>query len=939
MKKTLSYLLSIMLVVSSLIIPNNENIYAQATADSKAVARFSFAEENLLEVCSSSFARDSLTEEEKTVYDELLSILKDAYGGNVTAVNDEFADTSIGTCIGKIQGGSTCASQNMVNVVGAIKNDYPLFFFLSNTISIVGTDLYIYAGEDYDTPSEILEGVTAVENFVKEAARTIYADAAQYNVNDDFNIALAINNYMVANTDYAYDEDGKPSAAFDAHSMIGLAKGENVVCEGYAKGYMALAKYLGLDALVTTGSGGGEEHAWNTVCIEGQYYSVDSTWNDTSDSSDYFLIGEDEFYQNHSLDSMNNNTYYRSVLPQNMNSTSYSYQMTDGDFAYSGYGGALTLTKYTGTDANVTVLSRYHGINIRYVADEAFYWLDSLEMLTLSEGIYDLGMVLSCENLKTIKLPKSYGATRNWRYEDMKVIGIEFGMASFCYSLDTIILAQGNPYVKLEDGVLYSMDGSYLICYPAGKKDISYTAPSSLRIIGGGAISHNNYLKEIVLNEGLLMIDYWGIDGCINIEKVTLPSTIKKIGQFVLNSTKMKTLHFPCDLEFLGAISFVDNRELETITTNPNNSECVAIDNVLYFENVAITSAPKSKQTFMKVKDGVTNIANSAFMEIRTNKKVYLPKSVEKIEGSAFNNCLITKLYIDGALPEFESDTFLNMESITIVQHPDSEYIWSEEQKREIEEKNPLTKIVWSTEHFYDEVTKEATCSSLGEKTYTCILCPETKKETIPAKAHTIVTTTTSASFTTAGKITSQCSVCKKVTATKTIAKMSSIKLSANKYTYDGKVKTPAVIVKDSAGKTISSSYYTLTKSSGRKNVGKYTYKITFKGNYSGTKTLSFVINPKGTGISALSATSKGFKVKWKKQATQTTGYQIQYSTSNKFKNAKTIPVKKNKTVSKTVSKLKAKKKYYVRIRTYKTVGSTKYYSEWSSAKYVTTKK
>ncbi|MCM1115236.1 MAG: secretory protein, partial [Clostridium sp.] len=72
----------------------------------------------------------------------------------------------------------------------------------------------------------------------------------------------------------------------------------------------------------------------------------------------------------------------------------------------------------------------------------------------------------------------------------------------------------------------------------------------------------------------------------------------------------------------------------------------------------------------------------------------------------------------------------------------------------------------------------------------------------------------------------------------------------------------------------------------------------------------------------------------------QTTGYQIQYSTDKNFKkNNKTVTVSSNKTTSKTISKLSGKKKYYVRIRTYKTVSGTKYYSSWSSVKTVTTKK
>ncbi len=87
---------------------------------------------------------------------------------------------------------------------------------------------------------------------------------------------------------------------------------------------------------------------------------------------------------------------------------------------------------------------------------------------------------------------------------------------------------------------------------------------------------------------------------------------------------------------------------------------------------------------------------------------------------------------------------------------------------------------------------------------------------------------------------------------------------------------------------------------SGRKNVGTYTVKVTFKGNYIGSKSATFAIKPKGTSVSKVTAAKKGFKVTWKKQATQTTGYEVQYSTASNFKKGnKTVTVSKNKTTSK----------------------------------------
>lgn len=173
--------------------------------------------------------------------------------------------------------------------------------------------------------------------------------------------------------------------------------------------------------------------------------------------------------------------------------------------------------------------------------------------------------------------------------------------------------------------------------------------------------------------------------------------------------------------------------------------------------------------------------------------------------------------------------------------------------------------------------------------------------------------------------------------------KVTSVALSGTSYTYNGKVRTPSVKAKDSAGNAIPKSEYTVKYDSGRKNVGQYKVTITFKGKYSGTYHRTFRILPKGTKLKKVSAGKKCFTVKWSKQKTQTTGYQVQYSLKKNFKSgAKTTTIGKTKTTAKKVTRLKKKKTYYVRIRTYKTVKisgkKTKLVSAWSSVKKVKTK-
>ena len=154
---------------------------------------------------------------------------------------------------------------------------------------------------------------------------------------------------------------------------------------------------------------------------------------------------------------------------------------------------------------------------------------------------------------------------------------------------------------------------------------------------------------------------------------------------------------------------------------------------------------------------------------------------------------------------------------------------------------------------------------------------------------------------------------------------------------FTGKAITQNVTVK--VGNTVlkNGTDYTVSYSN-NKNVGKATVKITGKGKYGGVITKTFKINPAKQEIQKLTAKSKAFFVDWAQKGSAT-GYEIQYATNSKFTGAKKVTITNNKTDKTTVSKLSANKKYYVRVRSYTTVGGTKYYGAWSAVKNVTTKK
>lgn len=179
----------------------------------------------------------------------------------------------------------------------------------------------------------------------------------------------------------------------------------------------------------------------------------------------------------------------------------------------------------------------------------------------------------------------------------------------------------------------------------------------------------------------------------------------------------------------------------------------------------------------------------------------------------------------------------------------------------------------------------EATCTksgkTAGESCAVCEIVIKAPKTTLPL-GHSAKTKLNQATTSSDGSLDTVCERCDKVISTTPIKQIKTIKLSATSYVYDGKAKTPSVTVTDVNGKKlIKNTDYTLKYSSGRKNPGNYKVKVTFKGNYTGSKTYSYKITPAKTTVKAKQSTTS-IKLTWT-PVTGAYGYRVYlYDSSSK---------------------------------------------------------
>ena len=539
----------------------------------------------------------------------------------------------------------------------------------------------------------------------------------------------------------------------------------------------------------------------------------------------------------------------------------------------------------------------YEGYSFRVtsIGRSAFNGCTSLTNVTIPNSVTSIGDYAfeKCTNLTRVNYS---GTVSQWKTIKIGSYNEKLRNAIIICTDDVI----GNGNTVTIDNLKYKINNDYtaqivgrtdtlgnlIIPEPVWYEGHTFTVTS----IVNNAFSGCSSLTSVTIPNSVESIGDNAFQNCSSLTSATIGNNVTSIGSSAFfGCSKLKKIEIPDSVTYIGSKAFDGTAFYNTV----KNWE----DGVLYCGNHLISA--KSDVTKITVKASTVSIAAGALDNCKSLKKINVlnPKCVI--------NCTIPKTAVIGGAEGSTAEDFAQKNNMSI------DYF---------EECTHSDKV---------QVVIAATCTEQGAVQSRCADCDKLISQTFTAPlGHTMVITTPAKAptCTTSGNTQAgYCTVCgyNEVSTVIPATGHNFGNNSANCLVCG--VANPNYVAP--AQPTPNPTPSTAPTQPNQNDT-----------NTSNDEDVTVISKPKSASIKKVKGAKKAILVTWKK-VSGVNGYEIQVATDKKFKkNKKTVTIKKQKTTKTTVKKLKAKKKYYVRVRTYKMVNGKKVYSSWSKVKSVKTK-
>ena len=521
---------------------------------------------------------------------------------------------------------------------------------------------------------------------------------------------------------------------------------------------------------------------------------------------------------------------------------------------------------------------------VTYIGKDAFSGCSNLKNVTLSNNLKDISSCAfdGCTNLSDIILPDSLvsiGASAFQECVNLKslklsknVKNIDFATFYKCNNLERIDVDKNNKYFTAIDGVLYNKSQTKLIKCPDAKENVNISTT----------------VTEITDE---------AFNNCYKLEKIIIPNGVKKIGMGAFAScSKLKTLNLPDSVEDIGEVAFESCNSLEKIIL-PKNLKGIGYRMLEGLPSLIEVQIPST----------ITFISESAFYGCTSLRNITIPNSVTSIDDYAFAGCsdLTLSVYKGSYGEKYAKENNRKYKIIDQTIVPTSVKL------------NAISKTIQKGKTY----TLVATIAPSNATNKTVTYSSNNKKVATVTSTGTIKAINYGTAVITAKTSNGKTTTCKvNVPYTVKYNLNGGTNNKVNPTSYYGKkitLQNPTRKGYSFAGWHSDSKYKTKVTSfsSGNKVLYAKWNKVTM--SKAKTPTLTNIATRK---LKVSYGGISGVK-----------GYQIQYATNSKFTGSKT---KTTSSRSNTITSLTKGKRYYVRVRGYKTDSTgNKVYGSWSTVK------